>query len=266
MRVALKRIAKFCFAFTLCLAAPALAQSPALEPRGVATQLVVDGRPFLILGGELANSSASSRATMAPVWPRLRAIGLNTILAPVSWELIEPAEGRMDYASVDASIEDARANGLHLVLLWFGAWKNSMSSYAPAWVKRDTSRFARVHGPDGAPMEMLSAFDPEVLAADSRAFAALMAHLREVDGARRTVLMVQVENEVGMIPSAREHGAAADAAFAGPVPRALTDWLAARRATLAPPLRALWEANGARRSGNWAEIFGPGEAAEEIFT
>jgi len=251
-------------ALLLTRAAPA--QPPALERRGAATQLVVDGRPFLILGGELANSSASSRAYMAPVWPRLRAMGLNTLLAPVSWELIEPAEGRMDFATVDALIADARANDLHLVLLWFGAWKNSMSSYVPAWVKRGPARFPRVHRPDGAAMEMLSAFDLHLLAADARAFAALMAHLRETDGARHIVLMVQVENEVGMIPSAREHGPAADAAFAGPVPRALTDWLTAHRATLAPPLRALWEAHGARRAGSWTELFGTGEAAEEIFT
>jgi beta-galactosidase GanA len=250
----------------LGLAVPAAAQPPALERRGEAVQLIVDGRPLLILGGELANSSASGRAYMAPVWPRLRAMGLNTVVAPVSWELIEPAEGRWDYASVDALIEDARANDLHLVLLWFGAWKNSMSSYVPAWVKRDTARFPRVHGPDGAAMEMLSAFDPHALAADARAFAVLMAHLRDVDGARHSVLMVQVENEVGMIPAAREHGTAADAAFTGAVPRPLTDWLAAHRATLAPPLRALWEANGARREGSWREVFGQSDAADEIFT
>ena len=266
MRASLRSIARLCLAALLCLAAAAYAQPPALERRGEAVQLVVDGRPFLILGGELANSSASSRLHMAPIWPRLRAMGLNTLLAPVSWELIEPIEGRTSYATVDDLIEDARAGGMHLVLLWFGAWKNSMSSYAPAWVKRDTARFARVHDPDGAPMEMLSAFDPDVVAADARAFAALMAHLRQVDGARRTVLMVQVENEVGMIPGAREHGPAADAAFAGPVPRALTDWLAAHRATLAPPLRTLWEANGARREGSWAELFGRSEAAVEVFT
>ena len=264
MRVAARPIAVF---FSLLFAAVAAgAQIPTLERHGESAQLVVDGRPFLILGGELANSSASSRAYMAPVWPRVRAMGLNTLLAPVSWELIEPAEGRMDFASVDALIEDARANDMRLVLLWFGAWKNSMSSYAPAWVKRDTGRFARVRGPDGAAMEMLSAFDPDLLAADARAFATLMAHLRQVDGARHTVLMVQVENEVGMIPSAREHGAAADAAFAGPVPRALTDWLAGHRPALAPTLRTIWEANGARRQGSWAELFGTGEAAEEIFT
>src|SRR4051812_16281739 len=255
-----------CLLLLLSLVAPVAAQPPTLAHRGEATQLLVDGRPFLILGGELANSSASSRVYLAPVWPRLRAMGLNSVLAPVSWELIEPVEGRMDFSSVDALIEDARANDVHLVLLWFGAWKNSMSSYAPAWVKRDTGRFARAYRPDGAAMEMLSAFDPDVLAADSRAFAALMAHLGQVDGARRTVLMVQVENEVGMIPSPRDHGLAANVAFAGAVPRALSDWLAAHRATLAPSLRALWEANGARRQGSWTEMFGIGDSTEEIFT
>src|SRR3954469_2360157 len=157
MGAAFRAIATFWFAASLSFASLASAQAPALDRHGNAAQILVNGRPFLILGGELANSSASSRAYMAPVWPRLRAMGLNTLLAPVSWELIEPVEGRWDYASVDALIEDARANDMHLVLLWFGAWKNSMSSYAPAWVKRDTGRFARAYRPDGAAMEMLSA-------------------------------------------------------------------------------------------------------------
>src|SRR3954471_12638473 len=123
MGAALRPIVTLCLAALLCLAAaPASGQAPALERRGEATQLVVDGRPFLILGGELANSSASGRAYMAPVWPRLSAMALNTVVAPVSWELIDPAEGRMDFAGVDALIEDARANDMHLVLLWFGAW------------------------------------------------------------------------------------------------------------------------------------------------
>ena len=266
MKAALRPIPILCLIVLGLAYARAVAQPPRLQRRGEVVQVVVDERPFLILGGELSNSGASGRAYMAPVWPRLRAMGLNTVLAPVSWEMIEPAENHRDYSSVDALIEDARAHDMHLVLLWFGAWKNSMSSYAPAWVKRDSARFARVHGPDGAPMEMLSIFDTRVRDADAGAFIGLMAHLRVTDSARRTVLMVQVENEMGMIPSAREHGPAADAAFAGPVPPALTDWLAAHRATLAPSLRALWEGNGARREGSWAEIFGPSDAAQEVFT
>src|SRR3569623_905221 len=222
---------------------PATSEPPRLVRRGEATQLVIGDAPFLILGGELANSSASSRDHMAPLWPKLRATGLYTVVAPVSWELIEPAEGRFDFSTADALIAGARANRLRLVLLWFGSWKNSMSSYAPNWVIRDATRFPRVHGPDGKPMEILSAFDPNARAADARAVAERMAHLSAVDGEAQTVLMVQVENEVAMIPAAREHGRAADAAFAAPVPRQLVDWLVRLRASLAPPLRALWEAN-----------------------
>jgi len=229
-------------------ASTAFAKPPAIERRGQADQLIVDGRPFLILGGELGNSVASSATYMQPVWPRLKRLNLNTVLAPVSWELIEPQEGRFDFSSLDQLLADARSQDMRLVLLWFGAWKNSMSSYVPAWVKRDNRRFPRVRLPDGKTTEILSAFSERSLAADRKAFAALMRHLRQVDGERQTVLMVQVENEIGMIPAAREHGAEANRLFAGPVPQ---------------DLRA---AMGKKTSGSWTQVFGAGAAAEEIFT
>ena len=194
----------------LILAAPAFAQAPHLKDG----RLIVDGQPFLILGGELGNSSASHRDWLKPRWQKLKDAHLNTVLAPISWELIEPKEGQFDFSSLDWLIEDARTADMRLVLLWFGAWKNSMSTYVPAWVKRDERRFPRTTGADGQAQEILSAFAAETRDADARAFAALMRHLKQVDGARHTVIMVQVENEIGFLPSAREHGPAADAAFA----------------------------------------------------
>ena len=122
---------------------------PRLDRNGQSTQLIVDGKPFLILGGELSNAAASSASHMTPVWPGLHAMHLNTVLAPVSWQLIEPREGQFDFSSVDALLSGARRNQLRLVLLWFGAWKNSMSSYAPSWVRRDQGRRANPDGPDG---------------------------------------------------------------------------------------------------------------------
>jgi beta-galactosidase GanA len=237
-----------------------------LEGQGPGTRLIVDGKPFLILGGELANSSASSLAYLAPAWARFEKLHLNTVLSPVSWELIEPAEGRFDFSSVDGLLQQARAHHMHLVLLWFGSWKNSMSSYAPSWVKRDAERFPRAQLPTGAGVEILSAFAEQNLAADSRAFRTLLEHLKTADGTKQTVLMVQVENEVGMLPTAREHGATADARFAEPVPRALVEYLVAHRSTLLSPLRQLWEANGAKTSGSWAALFGNQAAGEEVFT
>ena len=114
---------------------------PQLRRHGSATQLIVDGRPFLVIGGELRNSSSSSMEYMQPIWQRMRDLNFNTVLTPVSWELIEPAEGSFDFALVDGLLRDARSHDLRLILLWFGSWKNGMSSYIPLWVKQDIGRF-----------------------------------------------------------------------------------------------------------------------------
>ncbi|MEV4932225.1 DUF5597 domain-containing protein [Sphingobium sp. LSP13-1-1.1] len=253
-------------AAALAIAAAAQAEPPRLVRQGSATQISVQGKPMLLIAGELGNSSASSAAYMAPHWKRLKAMHLNTVLAPVSWELIEPEEGRFDFSSVDALIRDARANDLKLVILWFGAWKNSMSTYVPAWVKRDQGRFPRARLPNGQGVEILSAMAPATLEADQRAFAALMAHIKAVDDRQNTVLMTQVENEIGMLPVARDYGALADAAFKAPVPAELTTYLQQHRDALVPQMKRLWEEQGSRTSGTWSEVFGPGHAAEEIFT
>jgi len=253
-------------AAALAIAAAAQAEPPRLVRQGSATQISVQGKPMLLIAGELGNSSASSAAYMAPHWKRLKAMHLNTVLAPVSWELIEPEEGRFDFSSVDALIRDARAHDLKLVILWFGAWKNSMSTYVPAWVKRDQGRFPRARLPNGQGVEILSAMAPATLEADQRAFAALMAHIKAVDDRQNTVLMTQVENEIGMLPVARDYGALADAAFKAPVPAELTTYLQHHRDVLVPQMKRLWEEQGSRTSGTWSEVFGPGHAAEEIFT
>ena len=120
--------------------------------------------------------------TCEPSWPKFAELNLNTVLAPVYWDLVEPEEGRFDFSTVDRLVADARANGMRLVLLWFGSWKNSMSCYAPAWVKRDARRFPRATDLDGTPQEILSPFSAVNRDADARAFAALLKHLREIDG------------------------------------------------------------------------------------
>jgi beta-galactosidase GanA len=93
------------------------------------TQLIVQGQPWLVLGCELGNSTSSSRAYLAPYWQKLKDAGVNTVLAVVSWEQTEPEEGRFDFTVVDNLLEDARQNGMKLALLWFGSWKNGITSY-----------------------------------------------------------------------------------------------------------------------------------------
>jgi hypothetical protein len=253
-----------------CLALLVAAMSSAAEPpvpqlrrQGTATQLVVDGEPFLIRGGELGNSTASNAAYLRPFWPKFTELNLNTVLAPVYWELLEPEEGRFDFALLDQVIAQARDSRMRLVLLWFGSWKNSMSCYVPAWVKRDLRRFPRATDRDGTRQEILSPFVAAGRDADARAFAALLRHLRETDSAR-VVVMVQVENEIGMIPSARDHSPEAERAFAAPVPAELMRSLSAPDPG-APELRQLWRDAGGRAAGTWSEVFGPGPAGEEVF-
>ncbi len=238
---------------------------PHLEKHGNATQLVVDGKPFLILGAELHNSSSSNLDYMRPIWPELAAIPLNTVLTPLSWELIEPREGQFDFTLVDGLIRDARENHLHLVFLWLASWKNGMSSYAPMWVKQDTKRFPRVIEKDGSVVEILSTLGQETMKADARAFAATMRHIREVDGDAHTVLMMQVENEVGVLGDSRDRSPAANQAFSGQVPAQLINYMQQHRDTLIPEFRQVWEAAGAKTSGTWEEVFGPGAGTDKIF-
>ncbi|RPH30597.1 hypothetical protein EHM92_09360, partial [bacterium] len=238
---------------------------PRLKKQGTATQLIVHNKPFLMLGGELGNSSASDLKYMEPVWPKLKAMHLNTILMPVYWELVEPQEGAFDFALVDNLLASARKNGLKVVVLWFGSWKNSMSCYAPFWVKTDQKRFPRARTTNGRAVEILTPFSDENKNADAKAFAAFMKHLRAIDGEQNTVVMIQVENEIGMIPTARDYCAEAEKSFAQPVPAELMAYLQKNKNSLTNELRQAWESAGMKASGTWEEVFGKGLSTDEIF-
>ncbi len=239
---------------------------PYLRRRGTATQLIVDGKPFLMLAGELLNNSATSLEYIKPIWPRLVQANFNTALVGVSWNQIEPQEGKFDFKVLDGVIQGARSHKLRLVLLWFGSWKNSLSSYAPDWVKRDFERFPRAQFEGGISIEELSTLSEANRDADARAFAALMRHVKEVDGRQHTVIMIQVENEVGMHTVSRDHSPAANQALAGPVPKELMDYLQQHKDTLIPEFRAgVGGANGFKTSGTWEEVFGAGAGTEGIF-
>ena len=266
MRIPLSRLSAAALACALWPLHAAAQQSaaPHLEHRGQATQLVVDGQPFLMLGGELHNSSSSSLDYMKPLWPKLTSVGLNTVVTPLSWELVEPEEGKFDFALVDGLLDQARQANQKIVFLWLASWKNGMSSYAPVWVKRDTRRFPRVviHGRE---VEVLSPAGQATQEADAKAFEALMRHIKEADGRQHTVLMMQVENEVGVLGDTRDHSAEADHAFASAVPAELTKYLKEHEDALYPDLRARWLAAGAKAAGTWAEVFGNTPKADEIF-
>ncbi|EJL65302.1 GH35 family beta-galactosidase [Flavobacterium sp. CF136] len=238
---------------------------PNLQKKGNKTQLIVNGKPFIIRGGELGNSSATSMESMEPIWQKLTDMNLNTVLTPIYWELIEKEEGSFDFSLVDDLILKARKENLKLVFLWFGSWKNSMSSHAPAWVKLNQKKYPRVKDDKNKSHEILTPFSENNLEADLNALKKLMAHIKDFDKKDQTVIMIQVENEIGMLPTARDYHPLANEAFKKEVPKELLQYMQENKEKLVPEFLELWKKNGFKISGNWETVFGKGLQTDEIF-
>ncbi len=255
----------------LPLEASAQQQSiPSLKRNGEAIQLMVADKPYIALAGEVHNSAASSAAHMRGVWEKLAAQHLNTAIIPIYWEQVEPTADRFDFSLIDDHLRQARAHDMRVVFLWFGTMKNAKSTYAPEWVRADPRRFPRVRRDPASPASgradgvVLSIFNEETLKADAHTFAAVMDYLGEVDQDRR-VIAVQVENEPGLLGDSRDRSAGAERAWRSPVPDAMMSYLLREKGKLAPSLEKLWAARGYRTTGSWAEVFGTGWQADEVF-
>lgn len=243
-------------------------QSPQLvrNKHGVA-QLMVDGKPYVMLAGELMNSTSSTLESMAPVWQRMKNLNLNTLLLSVSWEQLEPDEGKFDFTIVDGLIREARKYDLKLAFLWFGSWKNGSSGYAPHWVLRDTRRFPRMKNKEGENRPYLSILSEELMKADARAYTALMNRIKEIDRNEQTVIMCQIENEVGLLGDTRDRSAHAESQFRQQVPADLIKHLQKNEKLILPEIIEQWKTHGKKSKGSWEELFGNScnHLADEMF-
>src|SRR5690554_940346 len=218
------------------------AEIPSLVTENGRHALMVDGEPFLILGVQ-ANNSANYPAALKDVWPTLEKMHANTLSIPVAWEQVEPEEGRFDFSYVDYLVKEARKRDIRLNLLWFATWKNNAPHFAPAWVKLDNKRFPRVVKQDGDTLNSFSPLFRSTLEADKKAFVELMKHIKKIDK-KHTVILMQVENEVGTYGSVRDFSPTAQKAFNAPVPADLV-----KKLNVKP--------------GTWSQVFG--KDADEFF-
>ncbi|MCB0666597.1 MAG: DUF5597 domain-containing protein [Saprospiraceae bacterium] len=198
--------------------------------------LLVDGKPFIILGAQLWNSSAWPIITDR-FWDQARELGCNTIEAPVYWQNIEPEPGTYNFTELENLILEARKRHLRLVLLWFGSYKNGRSQYAPPWVLENPEKYPRMHNKGGQEIYVLSAVSKNNLNADKRAFIEVMKFIRKIDEKHQTVIMMQVENEPGSMWTDRDYSETANELFKREVPAELTQKLQ-------------------QRNGTWEDVFG----------
>ncbi len=228
----------------LCATVLPAAERPRIEKREHGWQLLVDGKPFLILGGQVNNSSGWAQ-TLPAISETVEAIGANTVEIPVYWEEIEPQQGQFRFENLDRILTWARERQLRLVLLWFGSWKNGASTYVPEWVKRDRKRYPTMLDAAGNATGIISPWFRTTLEADRTAFTALMRHLGQADEAQGTVILVQVENESGSYGTPRDYSPEATKLFRAAVPEKLVTALH-------------------RKPGTWEQVFG--FEAEEAFS
>ena len=212
--------------------------------------LLVDGQPFLILGGQAHNSSAWP-GMMPQVWSAIEAMHANTLEVPIYWEQVEAQQGKFDFSLIDLLLKQGRERKVHLVLLWFATWKNGSNHYMPEWMKQDAAKYPNISGKSGQSVDSPSPHTKAAMEADAKAFTAVMAYLKKADP-QYTVFMVQVENEPGAWGSVRDYSADAQKLFEGQVPVEL----------LKPEiLKALNKSVVSK--GTWTEVFG--KDADEYF-
>lgn len=200
-------------------------------------------RPFFSIGAQTSNSSSAQAELVARDCRAAQKMGMNTLAAAVTWELLEPNEGVYSFDQIDMLIRTTEEYGLCLVVLWFGTWKNGNSHYVPGWLKKDRKRFCWAVTADGTPVRTLSPHCEATWQADKTAFLALCRHITETD-IKGTVIAIQIENEPGLIGTMRDYSENATALYNAPVPS---------------EVEALM-----KKSGTWEDVYG--FYAPEYFT
>lgn len=218
------------FLLMILLAACLMAQTwkPAVSPNPLSHFETVngkrvfytDGLPFTVLTAEthwdelIYGRYGETMRVYDYMYPAATAMGLNALKVPIKWSVVEPAEGVYDFSYVDHVRHMAEQHGLKLVLGWFGHYASGAGTlysnmqgdvFAPMYIIKDTVRFPRAVDAAGEAHHDAASYDfPAIVQRETAAFRAFMEHLRRNDS-KRTVLMIQVENEVAVFGAGADY-------------------------------------------------------------
>ena len=176
-----------------------------------------NGKNMLILGMQAHNSSTGT-FMMERTIKAAELFGANTLEVPVYWYKIEPQKDSYDMTQVKELIDCMRKAGQKLVILWFATSKNGHPTYAPEYIKTAPETYKVAVGSNGAWVASLSPHCMETLERDKKAFCKMVEFIKEYDKDQKTVIALQIENEMGLANTDRDYSALAQKDYEKPVP------------------------------------------------
>lgn len=179
------------------------------------------GEPVFLTGLQCHNSSCGTEMIDRAI-QAVHLYGGNLLEAPVYWCEVEKEPDCYDMSMAAELVDKVREAGLYLLLLWFGASKNGLFTYAPDYIKTRPDIYRRAEDPAGLPVESLSPHCRETLERDKKAFSKMTEFLAGYD-TQGTVIAIQVENETGLVHTDRDYSEEAWQEFRQPVPGYLRD-------------------------------------------
>jgi hypothetical protein len=231
-------------------------------PRAEKGNIIVCGQPRIILYGETLEDVMTDAADVpyyGDQFDKWRRQGLNTVGAIIQWNRFELRKDEYEYAMIDGLIEAAKARNMHLIIVWFGTWRNLQSNYVPRYVWDEKIAFPAVKKNGKQDNGRVSPHAMKCAVRDGLALQSLLARASVKDPGHQVLIAVQVENEM---PNGWDWSIEANAAFKEQVPKELLDYLKANDTPKFDPSKlgsfaySRYHDNGSRTSGTWEEVFG----------
>ncbi|HHX11652.1 MAG TPA: DUF5597 domain-containing protein [Clostridiales bacterium] len=175
-----------------------------------------NGQAMLLLGLQAHNSSTGTDMIKKTIHA-ISLYGGNLLEAAIYWNSVEANKDEYDMTSVKELIDEAREANLKLIILWFATSKNGHPTYAPEYIKLNPDVYHIALGPDKAPVPSLSPHCEATLHRDKKAFVEMMSFIKKYDQKKKTVIAVQIENEMGYANTDRDYSIKAEEDYIKPL-------------------------------------------------